>query len=378
MQIFVVSVLAFIFFFLVILFYPSPYKCYRYQLPNRRRLKGPLSVNDILAKAEHLLEDQIIGPESLLIEGDNIYTGTQDGIIVEIHKGEIRRSIRFKDGPCGTYELEPICGRPLGIRRLNDKELIVADAYLGIYTVNFDDGTFKRILEGGKEVDGAPLSFINDLDVVNEDLIIFTDSSSRWQRRHFLKIFMEGYPTGRVLSFVPSTGKVTTLMDNLYFANGIQLLPDKQSFLVAETTMARINRHWISGPKKGATETFADNLPGLPDNIRASTNGTYWVGMAGIRRKTQFSFVDFFADKALLREIILKLMPESRWTGLYEMIRPRHAMIVQFDSEGNIISTAHDLLGETVSDVSQVSDDENYLYLGSFHANFIARVSKKL
>lgn len=46
----------------------------------------------------------------------------------------------------------------------------------------------------------------------------------------------------RVLSLVPSTGRVEVLMDNLYFANGIQLFEDKQSFVVAETTMARILR----------------------------------------------------------------------------------------------------------------------------------------
>ena len=48
----------------------------------------------------------------------------------------------------------------------------------------------------------------------------------------------------RVLSLVPSTGRVEVLMDNLYFANGIQLFEDKQSFVVAETTMARILR-WV-------------------------------------------------------------------------------------------------------------------------------------
>lgn len=31
-------------------------------------------------------------------------------------------------------------------------------------------------------------------------------------------------------------------MDNLRFPNGIQLLPDEESVLVAETTMARIRR----------------------------------------------------------------------------------------------------------------------------------------
>lgn len=41
---------------------------------------------------------------------------------------------------------------------------------------------------------------------------------------------------------VPSTGKVTVIMDNLFFPNGIQMLPDNESFIVAETGLARIKR----------------------------------------------------------------------------------------------------------------------------------------
>lgn len=40
----------------------------------------------------------------------------------------------------GTYDTEPKCGRPLGIRRLNEREFIVADAYSGLYTVDFENG----------------------------------------------------------------------------------------------------------------------------------------------------------------------------------------------------------------------------------------------
>lgn len=377
-QVFIASLVALVGVILVILLYPASYKCQPYQLPSRPQLKGVLAVNDVLTKAEHLLEGELNGPECLLVEGDTIYTGTEDGVIMEIRNGEIQRDIRFTDGPCGNYELEPICGRPLGIRRLNENELVVADAYLGIYTVNFETKSFKRLLEGGSVVNGRPLKFINDVEVVNENLILFTDSSSRWSRRHFLKDILEGNPTGRVLSLVPSTGKLRVLMDNLYFANGIQLFKDKKSFLVAETTMARILRHYISGPKKGTTEVFAENLPGLPDNLRLSTNGTFWVAMAAIRRKQQFSMFDFLGDKVLLREMILKLIPDHYWSTIYKTFRPRHAMIVQLDDTGNIVSTAHDLFGEVVSDISHVSDDKNYLYLGSLHANYIARVPKIL
>uniref|UniRef100_A0A0M3K5N3 Adipocyte plasma membrane-associated protein (inferred by orthology to a human protein) n=1 Tax=Anisakis simplex TaxID=6269 RepID=A0A0M3K5N3_ANISI len=221
------------------------------------------------------------------------------------------------------------------------------------------------------------LKFLNDLDVVNDDLVIFSDSSSRWQRRDYFKILMEGIPNGRVFSLVPSTGEVKVLMKDVFFANGVQLFPDKQSFLVAETAMARIKRHWIAGPKKGTTEVFAENLPGLPDNIRLSDDGkTFWVGMANVRRHQQFSLIDFVSEKPVLRKFLLKLIPSPYWSILYSKLRTRHAMIIELDLNGQIVSSAHDTYGVLMTEASQVTDDGEYLYMGSFHANFIAKLHK--
>lgn len=52
-------------------------------------------------------------------------------------------------------------------------------------------------------------------------------------------------------------------------------------------------------------------------------------------------------------------------------------MIIELDGNGKIISSAHDLTGSVISDVSQVTDSSKYLYLGSFHANFIAVIPKQ-
>ncbi len=123
--------------------------------------------------------------------------------------------------------------------------------------------------------------------------------------------------------FTRSTGEVRVLVDDLFFANGIQLFPDRESVLIAETTMARITRqvpslrwsikdcrYYLAGTKRGQREVFAENLPGLPDNIRLSHNGTFWVGMAGIRQHGRFSFLDFVAEKPWLRKAILKVEGE--------------------------------------------------------------------
>lgn len=47
----------------------------------------------------------------------------------------------------------------------------------------------------------------------------------------------------RVLEYDTESRELTVVMDNLRFPNGIHLLPDEESVLVAETTMARIRRY---------------------------------------------------------------------------------------------------------------------------------------
>ena len=46
----------------------------------------------------------------------------------------------------------------------------------------------------------------------------------------------------RVLEYDADSRELSVVMENLRFPNGIQLLPDEESVLVAETTMARIRR----------------------------------------------------------------------------------------------------------------------------------------
>ena len=46
----------------------------------------------------------------------------------------------------------------------------------------------------------------------------------------------------RVFKFNPKTGEKSVIIDDLCFANGVQLSPDEDFLLVAETTHARIKK----------------------------------------------------------------------------------------------------------------------------------------
>jgi adipocyte plasma membrane-associated protein len=55
-----------------------------------------------------------------------------------------------------------------------------------------------------------------------------------------LEEHIEARGRGRLFKFDTSTGLVETLLDNLFFPNGLQLTPQRDAILVNENTAARI------------------------------------------------------------------------------------------------------------------------------------------
>lgn len=355
----------------------SKLNCKLYKMATPPELIGPLSVNSALENVEYILKDNIHGPESIVVEGESIFATTHDAKVVKIVDGRVVKTVKFNhETGCGSYDTEPRCGRPLGLRRFDKEQFIVADAYLGLFLVNIEKEIFKQIFRSTTPIEGQVARFLNDVDVLNADELIVSDTSIKWNRRHVLHAILEMAGDGRVFHYKISTGKATVLLNGLQFANGVQILPDRQSFLVAETGMARIKRHFIAGPRKGETEIFAENLPGLPDNIRLSQNNTLWIGMAGVRHTTKPSFVDFLAGLPHIRQFLIDIIPKHLWIQMIPYIKAPHALIIQTDLDGHIISSLHDVTGKYLEDISQVTDEGDYLYFGSFHSKYIARLRK--
>ena len=158
---------------------------------------------------------------------------------------------------------------------------------------------------------------------------------------------------------------MTLLAAGLRFANGVQLTPDHAAVLFTETDNYRVMRHWLTGPKKGTTEVFADGLPGFPDNITYSKEkARYWVALAGPRDPT----LDALASWPHLRRVVARL-PHA--------LKPkpkRHAQIVALDLQGKPIAFLDHDAPDSYSPISSVREHDGFLYLGSFQRDAIGRV----
>uniref|UniRef100_A0A914DQG9 Strictosidine synthase conserved region domain-containing protein n=1 Tax=Acrobeloides nanus TaxID=290746 RepID=A0A914DQG9_9BILA len=355
----------------------SKFEPYTYSLPSPPKFEGPLAVNNILDNSELLLKDQILGPESLLIEGDTIYTGTEDGTIVKIVNGKIVKTIVLSnDKKCKSKEDRlkngKLCGRPLGVRRLNKEELITADGFRGIVKINIEKETSEIVLPQGTIIEGKALTFADDLDVIDENTIVFSDATTKWDSENMMYDFLENAPHGRAIWFNIKTNETKILVDELFFANGVQIFPDKKSILIAETTMAKVTRYYLEGPKKGQRENFIENLPGVPDNIRLNSNGNFYIPLPAIRDPVKFDLREFLGPFPWVRRLMMQLIPISI---MEKASISKYGLVVEVDQNGKILNSFHATNGDIYM-ITQASDDENYIYLGGYKAKFIARVQK--
>lgn len=367
------TLVAFLFLPLLVVVFllESPIQPDLFSLNEPPLMTGCYEPNLKLRQAERLFEDRLIGPESLANIGDVLYTGTADGKIVKIEGRSTHVLATLGKPPCGSREYEHTCGRPLGIRVGPNGTLFVADAYLGLFEVNPVTGEVKSLVSTGKMIGGRRLGFVNDLDVTQDGKkLYFTDSSSRWQRRDFMHLIMEATADGRVLEYDIETKEVTVMMENLRFPNGIQLFPDEESVLVAETTMARIRRVHVSGLNKGGMDTFIDNLPGFPDNIRRSSSGGYWVAMSAVRPNPGFSMLDFLSQRPWLKKLIFKLFSQDT---LLKFV-PRYSLVVELQDGGTCVRSFHDPHGMVAAYISEAHEYNGHLYLGSFRSPYLCKL----
>ncbi|KRZ55328.1 Adipocyte plasma membrane-associated protein [Trichinella nativa] len=182
----------------IIVFTPSVIEPEAYSLPPPPNInKGILKKNNILSKSRSFLENELLAAESIVLQGNYLYTGTADGRLTEIVGNKINEVIRLGSKTnCGMAFVDPNCGRPLGIRYLGNRRLLVVDTFLGIFEVDFRNKNYTQLIKSGMYVEGEPLKFINDIDIF-ENYIFFTDSSSKWSIIDYKFIIIEAKKNGR-------------------------------------------------------------------------------------------------------------------------------------------------------------------------------------
>ena len=145
----------------------------------------------------------------------------------------------------GTLSEESRCGRALGLE-INPKEpflLYIADCYHGISTLDLKTGERVTLVNSSSlPPDIPPMKFVNDIAVLNNGSIFFTDSSSKFSRDMLLMDVYEGRPNGKLVHYNPVDRSLSVVIPKLHFANGLSQSPNDEFLVIVETTRARILR----------------------------------------------------------------------------------------------------------------------------------------
>lgn len=252
-------------------------------------------------------------------------------------------------------------GRPLGVQPSTDGSVLVCDHDRGLLRVKAG-GAIEVLVDS---IDGQPLTFASNVVEGSDGRIWFTTSSSRWDLEHHLGDVLEHACTGRLVEVRPD-GTVTTLIPGLAFGNGLVLAPDESHLLYAETAGYRISRYWLTGPKAGQQELFADNLHGLPDNMSLGSDGLLWVSLVTPRNPVLDTLLPL---PGFLRTLV--------W-NLPKVVQPKPARVAWV--------MAYDLTGRAVHDlrlddgdfwfVTAVAERDGVIALSSLEEESIALVRK--
>ncbi|XP_060072783.1 adipocyte plasma membrane-associated protein-like [Ylistrum balloti] len=356
---------------------PSPIRPNLYIYPKPLpALEGTLQKNNLLQRAKKLFEGQLLGPESITAgKNGTLYTGAQDGRILAFnntHIWTIARTGQNVPG-CGSFELEPICGRPKGLKMNREGDLLVLDAYFGLLKVNVSTGQMEMLLSSETGINGEPFFFLNSLDISQSGLVYFTDSTTRWGRRHYRYEVMEVNALGRLIEYNPETKVARQLLGNLYLANGIALSQDESFLVISEMSVCRLSRLYLKGPKTGQMDIFSDNLPGYPDNIKINNHGNFYVGLGAVRYEGVSKigpFLDLVGPYPGIKNFIAKVTP----LFLFDIFVPRHAIVLEISPDGKIIRSLHDPTGQVTSAVGEAYQHQGYLYLAHFKSTFIGQI----
>jgi sugar lactone lactonase YvrE len=82
-----------------------------------------------------------------------------------------------------------------------------------------------------------------------------------WDVMYASKVEALRGPSGRLLSYDPSTDQVTVLARGLWFANGVAVDKKEDYLLYAETFSLRVAKYHLTGDKQGTIEYIVDGDP---------------------------------------------------------------------------------------------------------------------
>jgi sugar lactone lactonase YvrE len=308
--------------------------------------------NDRLRGLERLGAGVARGAEATAIDArGRVYTGTGDG-----------RILRLDPRAAAFVEVARTGGRPLGMAFDRAGGLYVCDGQRGLLLLS-PSGELRTVATAHA---GVPFGVADDVDVAPDGTVYFSDASSKFSLRQEREDILEHGGHGRLLAYHPETGRTELLLSGLQFANGVAVAGDGSYVLVNETGAYRVTRYWLAGPRRGTAEPFAENLPGLPDNVTwSAARRAFWVALYSPRVPA----LDALAAHPFLRKVVLRVPRALQPQPLPE------GFAIALGEDGRVVEVLRDASPGAFAPVTSVRERDGVLWLGSVAADGLGRLA---
>lgn len=307
--------------------------------------------NDRFRGLARLAAADVRGPEAVALDPQGrVVTGTEDG-----------RVVRIDPATGAVEELARTGGRPLGLALDREGGLWICDGAKGL--LHLDAARTLRVVATSHG--GLPFGLADDVDVGPDGTVYFSDASSKFGLHQDREDILEHGGHGRLLAYHPATGRTELLLGGLEFANGVAVSGDGSYLLVTETGAYRIRRYWLAGPRRGTSDLFAENLPGLPDNITWSAERqAFWVALFSPRVPA----LDLLAPHPFLRQVVLRipraLQPQPAAQGF----------ALALGEDGRVREALRDAGAGAYAPVTSVRERGGVLFVGSLSSAGVGRL----
>ncbi|BDB40788.1 strictosidine synthase family protein [Mycobacterium kiyosense] len=228
------------------------------------------------------------GPEDVVADATGrMWTGLEDGRIVRLSEG--KPEIVADTG-----------GRPLGLQVARDGRILICDSHRGLLALDPASGELDVLVES---VDGRRLKFCSNVTETSDGTIYFTESTADYHFEEYTAPIVEARGTGGLYR-LGADGAVTTLLDGLYFANGVTPTADGSALVFAETQARRLSKYWLTGPHAGSVTPLAVHLPGMPDNLSTGADGRIWAALVA---EANPALESLFPRAPIIRKLVWRL-----------------------------------------------------------------------
>ena len=291
------------------------------------------------------------GPEDVVVDTDGqLWTGLEDGRIVRIEADGGEPAVVANTG-----------GRPLGLHIARDGRVLICDSHRGLLALDPASGTLDVLADG---VAGRRFKFCSNVTETPDGTIYFTESTSDYHFEQFTAPIVEARGTGGLYR-LDTSGAVSTLVDGLYFANGLTPTVDGSALVFAETQARRLSKYWLTGPRAGSVTPLAVNLPGMPDNLSTGADGRIWTALVA---EMNPALESLFPRAPIIRKVMWRL-PER----LQPRIKPE-VWVVAFDPDSGAAVAGLRAEQADFGSVTGLVESGGKLWMGTINFPAIAHV----